>query len=118
MALNTLKDVYIDQLQDIYSADRQSLEATKKLHERASDPQLKAALKEQLFKQLPCVNKEPDSKTLYFAGTDTPSGHTDSDCYGFLAGPGGTAFCSLLDFGTGASAQSPHCPGPAHVLLP
>lgn len=45
MALNTLKDVYIDQLQDIYSADRQSLEATKKLHERASDPQLKAALK-------------------------------------------------------------------------
>ena len=45
MALNTLKDVYIDQLQGIYSADRQSLEATKKLHERASDPQLKAALK-------------------------------------------------------------------------
>ena len=62
----------------------------------------------ELFKQLPCVNKEPDSKTLYFAGTDTPSGHADSDCYGFLAGPGGTAFCGLLDFGTGASAQSPN----------
>tara|TARA_B100000678_G_scaffold46684_1_gene36487 strand:+ start:664 stop:1158 length:495 start_codon:yes stop_codon:yes gene_type:complete len=45
MALNTLKDVYIDQLQDIYSADRQSLEATKKLHERATDADLKAALK-------------------------------------------------------------------------
>ena len=45
MALKTLKDVYIDQLQDIYSADRQSLDATKKLHERASDPDLKAALK-------------------------------------------------------------------------
>lgn len=44
MALNSLKDVYIDQLQDIYSADRQSLEATRKLVERASDGRLKAAL--------------------------------------------------------------------------
>ena len=60
----------------------------------------------ELFKQLPCVDKEPDSKTLYFAGTDTPSGHADSDCYGFLAGPGGTAFCGLLDFGTGASRRA------------
>lgn len=45
MALNTLKDVYIDQLQDLYSADRQSLDATKKLHEAATNAELKAALK-------------------------------------------------------------------------
>lgn len=44
MALNTLKDVYIDQLQDIYSADRQSIEATRKLLDKATDSDLKAAL--------------------------------------------------------------------------
>ena len=44
MALNTLKDVYIDQLQDLYSANRQSIEATRKLSSKASDPELKAAL--------------------------------------------------------------------------
>ncbi|MEM9234544.1 MAG: ferritin-like domain-containing protein, partial [Pseudomonadota bacterium] len=38
------KDVYIDQLQDIFSADRQSLEATKKLVDVASDGDLKSAL--------------------------------------------------------------------------
>ena len=29
MTISTLKDLYIDQLQDIYSADKQSLDATK-----------------------------------------------------------------------------------------
>ncbi|MEO1651841.1 MAG: ferritin-like domain-containing protein [Pseudomonadota bacterium] len=43
--LNSLHDVYVDQLQDLYSADKQSLEATKKLHEVASDSELKEALK-------------------------------------------------------------------------
>lgn len=42
--LNTLKDVYIDQLQDLYSADRQSIEATRKLIGKATDSKLKAAL--------------------------------------------------------------------------
>ncbi len=45
MTLNTLKDVYVDQLQDLYSADRQSLNATKKLHDQATSSELKAALK-------------------------------------------------------------------------
>ncbi len=44
MTLNTLKDVYIDQLQDIYSADRQALQATRKLAAAASDKTLKDAL--------------------------------------------------------------------------
>ena len=46
MSINTLKDLYIDQLQDLYSADKQSLDATKKLHEKASDSELKAALED------------------------------------------------------------------------
>ena len=45
MTMNTLKDLYIDQLQDIYSANRQALKATKELHEKASSDELKSALK-------------------------------------------------------------------------
>lgn len=45
MSLDSLKDVYIDQLQDLYSADCQSLVATEKLADAASDPELVAALK-------------------------------------------------------------------------
>lgn len=44
MALNDLKDIYIDQLQDLYSADKQSVEITRELAAKASDSDLKAAL--------------------------------------------------------------------------
>ena len=44
MALTSLKDVYIDQLQDIYSANRQALEATQKLKDTAKSDELKDAL--------------------------------------------------------------------------
>lgn len=45
MTISNLKDVYIDQLQDIYSADKQSMKATQKLAEVATNEDLKAALK-------------------------------------------------------------------------
>ena len=45
MAINTLKDVYIDQMQDIYSANKQSLDATRKLIDAATHSGLKDALK-------------------------------------------------------------------------
>lgn len=44
MSMNSLKDLYIDQLQDIYSANKQSLEATRKLREKASSSSLTEAL--------------------------------------------------------------------------
>lgn len=44
MTLSNLKDLYIDQLQDLYSADKQSLEATKKLRDAATNSDLKDAL--------------------------------------------------------------------------
>jgi len=44
MSISTLKDLYIDQLQDLYSADKQSLDVTKKLHDKASSSELKTAL--------------------------------------------------------------------------
>jgi len=45
MAFSTLKDIYIDQMQDIYSACKQSKGATQKLHDAATDKDLKTALK-------------------------------------------------------------------------
>lgn len=44
MTFNTLKDVYIDQLQDLYSADRQALEITRELAQKAANDDLKQAL--------------------------------------------------------------------------
>lgn len=44
MALSSLKDVYIDQLQDLYSANRQSLETTRMLQNAATNEDLKKAL--------------------------------------------------------------------------
>lgn len=45
MAMNGLKDVYIDQCQDLYSACKQSAEATRQLHEAAKNDELRQALK-------------------------------------------------------------------------
>lgn len=44
MTISTLKDLYIDQLQDLYSANRQALKATRELAEAASSEHLKGAL--------------------------------------------------------------------------
>ena len=46
MAMNSLKDVYVDQLQDLYSACKQSHGVTKQLHGAATHETLKAALKD------------------------------------------------------------------------
>ena len=45
MAIAHLKDVYLDQLEDIYSANTQSMKVTKELAEAAKDQGLKDALK-------------------------------------------------------------------------
>ena len=45
MSMDSLKDVYIDQMQDIYSANEQSAKITRKLADAASNSELKSALK-------------------------------------------------------------------------
>lgn len=45
MAMNSLRDVYLDQLQDLYSACKQSHGVTMKLHGAATNDELKSALK-------------------------------------------------------------------------
>ena len=44
MSMNDLKDIYIDQMQDIYSANRQSAKVTALLADKASDTELVEAL--------------------------------------------------------------------------
>lgn len=44
MTINTLKDLYVDQLQDLYSANRQALKVTRELKDAAHSDQLRKAL--------------------------------------------------------------------------
>lgn len=44
MTISTLKDLYIDQLQDLYSANRQALKATQDLAEASHSDHLRSAL--------------------------------------------------------------------------
>lgn len=44
MTIATLKDLYIDQLQDLYSANRQAVKVTRELKDAARSEQLRSAL--------------------------------------------------------------------------
>jgi ferritin-like metal-binding protein YciE len=46
MAMDSLKDLYVEQLRDLYSAETQILKALPMMAERASNPQLKSAFTE------------------------------------------------------------------------
>lgn len=48
MDLNSLRDLFIDELRDLYDAETQITEALPKLIEKATYPELKSALKEHL----------------------------------------------------------------------
>lgn len=46
MSIKTLKDIYIDHLQDMYSANRQAIDITGKMANAATDTELEKALKD------------------------------------------------------------------------
>ncbi len=48
MKLQNLSDLFVDQLQDLYSAEQQIIEALPKMVEKASSPGLRSALSEHL----------------------------------------------------------------------
>jgi ferritin-like metal-binding protein YciE len=48
MKVNTLRDLYIEQLQDLYSAENQLVKALPKMEQAASDSQLKQAFTQHL----------------------------------------------------------------------
>jgi ferritin-like metal-binding protein YciE len=73
MKLNSLRDLYVEQLQDLYSAETQLVKAMPKMHQAASNAELKQAFQrhlsqteqqvqrlEQIFQQL---GKKPGGHT-------------------------------------------------------
>lgn len=48
MSMDSLNDLYVDELKDIYNAENQLLKALPKMQKRATAPELKAAFKEHL----------------------------------------------------------------------
>jgi ferritin-like metal-binding protein YciE len=48
MKLKTLKDLYVQELRDLYSAEKQIVKALPKMTKNASSPELKAAFQEHL----------------------------------------------------------------------
>jgi ferritin-like metal-binding protein YciE len=50
MEMDTLKDLYVEELKDLYSAERQLVKAIPKMIRAANDPKLKAAFKDHLAK--------------------------------------------------------------------
>ena len=48
MEMNNLQDLLMDELRDIYSAEKQILKALPKMAKKASNPDLKAAFEEHL----------------------------------------------------------------------
>lgn len=73
LKLNSLRDLYIEELRDLYSAENQLVKALPKMAEAASDPQLKQAFNdhleqtenhvarlEQIFEAL---NEQPEGET-------------------------------------------------------
>ena len=48
MELDTLKDRYVDELKDLYSAEKQLVKALPKMAKAANDPQLKEAFRTHL----------------------------------------------------------------------
>lgn len=48
MKLESLRDLFVEQLQDLYSAEKQIIEALPKMAEKAQSPQLRSAFNEHL----------------------------------------------------------------------
>lgn len=48
MSMNSLKDLYIDELKDLYNAENQLVKALPKMAKKASAPELKAAFQDHL----------------------------------------------------------------------
>jgi ferritin-like metal-binding protein YciE len=57
MAMDSLKDLYVDELKDLYNAENQLLKALPKMAKKASAPELKRAFQEHLTQTEGHVNR-------------------------------------------------------------
>ena len=72
MDVTTLKDLYIEQLRDLYSAEQQSAAAAKKMAAAASDRQLKSALSDH---QTRCESRQEKIEKIVSDLGQKASGH-------------------------------------------
>ncbi|MGI9088614.1 MAG: ferritin-like domain-containing protein [Chthoniobacterales bacterium] len=73
MSMDSLKDLYIDELKDLYNAENQLIKALPKMAKKASSPQLKAAFEEHLG----VTKKHVDRLEKIFRGLgEKPTGKT------------------------------------------
>ena len=73
MKLESLRDLYVEQLQDLYSAETQLVKALPKMAKAATHPQLQAAFKEHIAQ----TEHQVERLEQVFQGLNTkPGGHT------------------------------------------
>lgn len=81
MKLNTLRDLYIEQLQDLYSAETQLVDALPKMAQAASHPQLKQAFQTHLTETEGQVQR---LKQIFQGLGEKPGGHTCKAMQGLI----------------------------------
>jgi len=82
MKLNTLRDLYVEQLQDLYSAETQLVEALPKMAQAASHPELKSAFQQHLAE----TQQQVQRLEQVFQGLgQKPGGHTCKAMQGLIA---------------------------------
>ncbi len=81
MKLNTLRDLYVEQLQDLYSAETQLVKALPKMAKAASNPQLKQAFEQHLSQ----TEQHVERLEQIFSGLNKkPGGHTCKGMAGLI----------------------------------
>lgn len=82
MKLNTLRDLYVEQLQDLYSAETQLVKALPKMEKAANHPELKQAFQRHLQQ----TEQQVQRLDQIFQGLGTkPGGHTCKAMQGLIA---------------------------------
>jgi ferritin-like metal-binding protein YciE len=82
MKLNTLRDLYVEQLQDLYSAETQLVKALPKMEKAASHPELKQAFQQHLAETEQQVQR---LEQVFESLGEKPGGHTCKGMQGLIA---------------------------------
>jgi ferritin-like metal-binding protein YciE len=81
MSMDSLKDLYVEQLRDLYSAENQILKALPMMAEKASNPELKAAFQEH---ERVTTDQVKRLETIFDGLGEKPSGHHCKGMEGLL----------------------------------
>ena len=81
MKLESLKDLYLEQLKDLYSAETQLVDALPKMAERATSPDLKKGFQEHLRQTQEHVSR---LEQIFRDLGDSPKGHTCEGMKGLI----------------------------------